>query len=260
MQHGIVADQHGEVGSLVWRVEAEPVAVIRDRCADVAHGQRGNGSLEAGNGPTSDTRHALKSRRSSAATPPGGRRACCYRLAGATRRPRHTLLGSLQGSPSSALAVLPRGASGTRRTARRQGRRHPCAPPAWRPALVGGGAEVCSAVKHRPADVVPQALVVKYEVLDGLRKLVALPPALQSSCAVAVAFGCGGACGLDRIGGGAELVRGDVRDARGLPGGVGGMPRCPAQIPGRGLGTAGRLAARVILTSPCTHATACSTA
>src|ERR1700729_1009288 len=33
----------------------------------------------------------------------------------------------------------------------------------------------CSAVKHRPADVVPQPLVVKYELENRLRELIALP-------------------------------------------------------------------------------------
>ena len=39
--------------------------------------------------------------------------------------------------------------------------------------------------------------------------------------------------GLDRVGGGAELVRGNVRDRRGLTGSIRGMARCSAQIPGR---------------------------
>src|SRR3954468_14577215 len=69
-----------------------------------------------------------------------------------------------------------------------------------------------SAVEHRPADVVPQPLVVKYELANGLRELVTLPPALESPCAVALAFRRAGTCRLDRIGGRTELVRGDVRD------------------------------------------------
>ena len=39
------------------------------------------------------------------------------------------------------------------------------------------------AVEHRPADVVPQPLVVEYELANRLRELVALPPALESPCA-----------------------------------------------------------------------------
>ncbi len=51
----------------------------------------------------------------------------------------------------------------------------------WRPAAR-------SAVKHRPADVVPQPLVVKYELANRLRELVTLPLALESPCALALAF------------------------------------------------------------------------
>ena len=45
-----------------------------------------------------------------------------------------------------------------------------------------------SAVEHRPADLVAQPLVVKYELADGLRELVTLPPALRSPCGLALAF------------------------------------------------------------------------
>ena len=62
----------------------------------------------------------------------------------------------------------------------------------WRP-----GAR--SAVKHRPADVVPQPLVVEDELANRLRELVTLPPALEPPCARAVRRGS--TCGLDRIGG-----------------------------------------------------------
>src|SRR6478735_4821117 len=75
-----------------------------------------------------------------------------------------------------------------------------------------GGGSASSAVEYRPADVVAQPLVVEDEVVDRVRKLVTLPPALQSPRPVAVAFGCGSARGLDRVGGRSELVRGDVRD------------------------------------------------
>src|SRR5216110_2638944 len=68
------------------------------------------------------------------------------------------------------------------------------------------------AQEHRPADVVPQPLVVEYELPDRLRELVALPPALEPPCALALSFRRGSTCGLDRIGGRTQLVRGDVRD------------------------------------------------
>src|SRR5215831_17643922 len=82
-----------------------------------------------------------------------------------------------------------------------------------------------SAVKHRPADIVPQPLVVKYELANRLGELVTLPPALESACALALALRRASTCGLDRIGGRPELVRGDVRDGPGLASSVRGMPR-----------------------------------
>src|SRR2546421_5662033 len=98
------------------------------------------------------------------------------------------------------------------------------------------------AVEHRPADVVPQLLVVEYELANRLRELVALPPALESPCALALSSRRGSTCGLDRIGGRTELVRGDVCDGRGLAGSVRGMPCCPTQVSGRGVCMAGRRA------------------
>src|SRR5438128_6481827 len=86
-----------------------------------------------------------------------------------------------------------------------------------------------SAVEHRPSDVVAQPLVVEYELANRPRELVALPPALESPCALAVSFRRGSMCGFDRIGGRTELVRGDVRDRRGLGGSVRRMPCCPTQ-------------------------------
>ena len=46
-------------------------------------------------------------------------------------------------------------------------------------------------MEHRPANVVPQPLVVEHEVADRLRKLLALPPALPAPCAVALALANG---------------------------------------------------------------------
>src|SRR5579859_6228928 len=96
--------------------------------------------------------------------------------------------------------------------------------------------------EHRPAEVVPQPLVVEYELANRLWELVALPPALESPCALAFSYRRCGACGLDRIGGGAELVRGDMRHHCRLPGSVRGMPRGSAQVSGRGHGMATRRA------------------
>jgi hypothetical protein len=86
---------------------------------------------------------------------------------------------------------------------------------------------VRSAVKHRPADVVPHSLIVKYELANRLRELVTLPLALKSACGFALGFRRGSTCGLDRVGGRTELVRGHVCDGPGLASCVRSMPCCP---------------------------------
>src|SRR4029077_10843339 len=91
-----------------------------------------------------------------------------------------------------------------------------------------------SAVEHRPADVVPQPLVVEYELANRLRELVALPSALEAPCIFPLSVWRGSTCGLDRIGGRTELVRGDVCDCRRLASSVRGMACCPPQISGGG--------------------------
>jgi hypothetical protein len=48
--------------------------------------------------------------------------------------------------------------------------------------------------------------------------------------------------GLDRVGGGAKFVRGDVGDSRGLASSVRGMPCRPSQVSRRGVRVAGRRA------------------
>jgi hypothetical protein len=90
-----------------------------------------------------------------------------------------------------------------------------------------------STVKHRPADVVPQPLVVQYKLANRLRDLVMLPLALESSRSLTLAFRRRSTCGLDRIGGRTELVRGDVCDGPGLASSVRGVPCGPAQVSGR---------------------------
>ena len=138
-------------------------------------------------------------------------------------------------------------------TYRVKARRNPLAKEkmAWR---TGAGAVVCvagpgiratrvrSAVEHRPADIVPQPLVVKYELANLLRELVTLPPALASPCTLTLASCHASTCGLDRIGGRTEFMRGDVRDGPGLASSVSGMPCRPAQVSGRGHCMAGRRA------------------
>src|SRR5207247_2601206 len=84
-----------------------------------------------------------------------------------------------------------------------------------------------SALKHRPADIVPQPLVVEHEIANRVRELVTLPSALQSPCGIAVAFRHSSTYGLDGIGGRTEFVRGDVCDDPSLASSVRGMPCCP---------------------------------
>jgi hypothetical protein len=90
-----------------------------------------------------------------------------------------------------------------------------------------------SAVECEPADVVPQPLVVKDELANRFRELVALPPALTLSRGVGLSIGRGSSCSLDRIGGRTEVVCRDVCDGPGLTSGVSGMPCCPSQVSGR---------------------------
>src|SRR5262249_40515806 len=91
-----------------------------------------------------------------------------------------------------------------------------------------------SAVEYRPADVVSQPLIVQDKIANRIWQLVALPPALEPPCALALSFRRGSTCGLDRIGGRTQLVRGDVRDDCCLTSSICGMPGCPAQASSRG--------------------------
>jgi hypothetical protein len=78
--------------------------------------------------------------------------------------------------------------------------------------------DAISAVEHRPADVVPQPLVVEDKLANRLWELVALPLAFESPCARAFSFRRGSTRGLDRIGSRTKLVRGDMRHHRRLSG------------------------------------------
>ena len=146
--------------------------------------------------------------------------------------------------PGGATAVLHRERG--RRLGRRRSTRTPGADVRRLDAL--------SAVEHRPADVVPQPLVLEYELANRLRELVALPPALELPCALALSCRRGSTRGLDRIGGRTELVCSDVSDDRRLAGSVRGMACCPAQVSGRGHCMAARRASlghRDLATHPC---------
>src|SRR5579859_3261370 len=105
--------------------------------------------------------------------------------------------------------------------------------------LFGGRSErqadrwIVSAVEYPPADAVSQPLIVQDQIANRIRQLVALPAALAPAGTLALAFRRRRAGGLDRVGSGAELVRGDVRHHRRLTGSKCGMTRRSAQIPGR---------------------------
>ena len=126
--------------------------------------------------------------------------------------------------------------------------------------IVRGRARLASTGEHRPADVVAQPLVIKYELADRLRELIALPLALKSPCGLAQAFRGRRTCSLDRVGGRAELVRGNVGDGSGLAGGVRGMPCCPRRFLAAAIAWPPAARACVILTSPRTQARARSIA
>jgi hypothetical protein len=70
---------------------------------------------------------------------------------------------------------------------------------AVRARILTAGDPTRSAVEYRPADVVAQPLVVKYELADRLWELVALPPAFASPGAHSPCLRRAGTCGLDRI-------------------------------------------------------------
>jgi hypothetical protein len=76
-------------------------------------------------------------------------------------------------------------------------------------------------------------LVVKHELANASGELVTLPSTFEPTGGVTFACRRGRTCGLDRIGGRTELVRGNVRDDPGLASGVGGVPRCTTQVSGR---------------------------
>ncbi len=67
-------------------------------------------------------------------------------------------------------------------------------------------------------------------LVNRLRELVTLPPALESPCGLILAFRRGSTCGFDRIGGRTEFVRGDMCDGPGLASGIRGMPCCSMSL------------------------------
>src|SRR5688500_6154322 len=105
--------------------------------------------------------------------------------------------------------------------------------------LLGSAAcPALSAVEDRPADSIAPALVVKDELSNRLRELLALPLALQPASAFDLALRRGRTHGLDGVGGRTEFMGGDVRDRRCLTRSVGGMASRPAQLSCGGIGGA----------------------
>ena len=87
--------------------------------------------------------------------------------------------------------------------------------------------------KYRPAHIIASSLIIKHQFANFIGELFALPAALEPAGPLALAFRRSRARGLDRVGCGAELVGGCVRDRRRLTGSIRGMARRSAQIPGR---------------------------
>lgn len=65
--------------------------------------------------------------------------------------------------------------------------------------------------EYRPADVVAANLILQDDFSDLIRKLPALPVSFTQGRSGMVGFGC--PCGLDGIGGGTEIVLGDMAHA-----------------------------------------------
>ena len=99
-----------------------------------------------------------------------------------------------------------------------------------------------SAVERKPAQLVAQPLVVEHKILDLVGELGALPLALEAAGRLALAIGRCGPRRPDRVGRGTEFVGRHMAHRRGLAGSVRGMPCCPTQVSGRGVGMAGRRA------------------
>jgi hypothetical protein len=99
-----------------------------------------------------------------------------------------------------------------------------------------------SAVEREPTQGVAKPLVVEHKFSNLVGELSALPLALQAASRLALVFRRRRSRRPDRVGRGTELVGRHVAHRRGLAGSVGGMPCCPTQVSGRGVGMAGRRA------------------
>jgi hypothetical protein len=117
-------------------------------------------------------------------------------------------------------------------------------------------------MKDRPAYVIASYLIIKHEFTNVIGELFALPAALEPTGTFTLAFRRSRARGLDRVGSGAEIVRGDVRDRRSLTSSIRCMARRAAQIPGRCHRMASRRAGlghRDLAARPCPNLLNCVT-
>ena len=69
-----------------------------------------------------------------------------------------------------------------------------------------------STVEDRPADLVPEPLILEDELANDIRELFALPTAFEPAGALTLASGGRRARGLDRVRRTTKLVCGDMRD------------------------------------------------
>jgi hypothetical protein len=96
-----------------------------------------------------------------------------------------------------------------------------------------------SAVEREPAQLVAQPLVVEDEFSDLVGESGALPLALQAASRVAFVCRRRRSRCPDRVGCGTQLVSRHMANGCGLAGRIRGMPCCPTQVSGRGVGMAG---------------------
>ena len=120
----------------------------------------------------------------------------------------------------------------------------------------------CTLVERRPADVVPQPLIIQDQFADCVRELFTLPSALEPPGVLTLAFRSGCTRRLDRVGRSTELVCGDMRHHCRLAGSIPGVPSGSAQLPCRSHGMATRRAGlrhRDLAAHPCPSLLNCVT-
>ena len=111
-----------------------------------------------------------------------------------------------------------------------------------RRALCAAGprcALIDSAVEDRPADIVPQPLVIEDNITNLVGELVALPEAFQAPGRGRLTWRRRIPHRSDGVGCRAKIMSGDVRHGGSLGGGVGRIARGSLEISGRGVGVTG---------------------